>query len=371
MTDREAAFLQRFVAGLIANTHRVATGNTDDWRYSELAAERGKRQWREALLSFADRLGWHRRRFNPRHVERELTAILPHVEGFTRSFARWADDASRELMLELLWYRVLGPGHVKLSINTSEYWQARARVEERCVRRRDVERVGNLVLDEFEIPGQEGTIRSIQRPAGVATTFFVEQYALRRAGVEVAAAPGDVALDCGGCWGDTALYFADRVGAHGRVFSFEFDHANAAVFDRNLAANPHLAPRIERVPHPLWSCSGQEMRFSSAGPGTRLGAGGAGENVVKTLTIDDLVAQRGLERLDFIKMDIEGAELPALEGARDTLRRFRPKLAICAYHKIDDFVTLPDFLESLGCGYRLWLAHSTIHLEESVVFAAP
>jgi hypothetical protein len=70
-------------------------------------------------------------------------------------------------------------------------------------------------------------------------------------------------------------------------------------------------------------------------------------------------------------MDIEGAELAALEGARETLVRHRPKLAIALYHSLDDFVQIPRFLSDLSLNYTYYLDHTTIHHEETVLFAAP
>jgi hypothetical protein len=74
-------------------------------------------------------------------------------------------------------------------------------------------------------------------------------------------------------------------------------------------------------------------------------------------------------RIDFIKMDIEGAELPALKGAVKTIRKFKPKLAIAIYHSWDDFTGLPAFINSLDLGYRLFIGHYTIHAEETILFA--
>lgn len=90
---------------------------------------------------------------------------------------------------------------------------------------------------------------------------------------------------------------------------------------------------------------------------------------VETLTIDDLLRNNGLERIDFIKMDIEGAELEALKGAETVIRRFRPKLAISIYHRLPDFWEIPQWIEGLGLGYRFHLRHFTIHAEETVLFA--
>ena len=69
-------------------------------------------------------------------------------------------------------------------------------------------------------------------------------------------------------------------------------------------------------------------------------------------------------------MDIEGAELNALKGAEETIRRFKPKLAITVYHSLNDFWEIPEWLESLGLGYKFYLRHFTIHAEETVLFAS-
>ena len=88
-----------------------------------------------------------------------------------------------------------------------------------------------------------------------------------------------------------------------------------------------------------------------------------------TSTIDDIVARNDVPRLDFIKMDIEGSEPAALEGARETILRFRPKLAIAIYHKASDFVGIPNWILDLNIGYRIFIDHFTIHSEETVCFA--
>src|SRR5690606_9879084 len=77
----------------------------------------------------------------------------------------------------------------------------------------------------------------------------------------------------------------------------------------------------------------------------------AGSFKVTMVRLDDYVKARGLTRVDFIKFDIEGAEIPALEGARETIERFRPRMALCLYHKWDDVLTIPEFLDSLSFDY--------------------
>ena len=69
-------------------------------------------------------------------------------------------------------------------------------------------------------------------------------------------------------------------------------------------------------------------------------------------TIDRAVAELKLERVDYIKMDIEGAEARALAGARDTIATFHPRLSIAAEHLPGDEVRLPQVVKSLWPGYR-------------------
>jgi hypothetical protein len=93
------------------------------------------------------------------------------------------------------------------------------------------------------------------------------------------------------------------------------------------------------------------------------------EGRTTTTTIDHVAAKYGLDRVDFIKMDIEGAEQAALEGGLATIRKHRPKLAISIYHNMEQFVAVAKFLAGLDLGYRFFLDHATIHNEETVLFA--
>ena len=88
-----------------------------------------------------------------------------------------------------------------------------------------------------------------------------------------------------------------------------------------------------------------------------------------TRSIDSLVSEGVIERIDFIKMDIEGSELAALMGGEFALRKWKPKLAISLYHRPEDLFAIPIWIESLQCGYRFFLDHYSIHHEETVLYA--
>lgn len=77
------------------------------------------------------------------------------------------------------------------------------------------------------------------------------------------------------------------------------------------------------------------------------------------------------EKITFIKMDIEGAELPALIGAKDIITKQRPKLAICVYHKVDDFYRIPEYILSLNPEYKLYMRHYGATTSETVLYALP
>lgn len=73
---------------------------------------------------------------------------------------------------------------------------------------------------------------------------------------------------------------------------------------------------------------------------------------VPLTTVDKLTRELNLARVDFVKMDIEGAEQIAIRGARETIRRFRPRMALCIYHMVDDPVKIPRLVQETVSGYR-------------------
>jgi FkbM family methyltransferase len=155
------------------------------------------------------------------------------------------------------------------------------------------------------------------------------------------------------------------------VFSFEFIPSNIALMRKNIDMNPELKDRIDIIQNALWSESGMTLYCLDKGPGSNVKLEKTENHnlEVKTLSIDDFVKKHNLPKIDFIKMDIEGAELAALKGAEKTVRKHRPKLAISIYHNKNDFRDIPQYIRSLDLGYQYYLGHYTIHAAETVLYA--
>jgi FkbM family methyltransferase len=87
---------------------------------------------------------------------------------------------------------------------------------------------------------------------------------------------------------------------------------------------------------------------------------------VPLTTIDKIVAELGLSKVDFIKMDVEGAEPNAIAGATQTLRQYRPRLAISSYHRKDDVVDLLNGVREIIPTYWVSLGPCKVHDERLV-----
>jgi FkbM family methyltransferase len=295
-----------------------------------------------------------------------LQDLLDNGEAYARTHALFEDAASREWFVQLVAYRLLGHRHVRLATNVPGHWAMRAKAEALPSGPSEFAGMfGALRAYDFDFEGER--VRFEGWWMNVAWSFVLKQYFFERGGVKIQPPQGGRIIDAGSCFGDTALAFAARAGFAGRVVSFEIDPGNARVARRNLELNPELATRID-----LRECALAQdetpLYLQGSGPGASVSPRPPGQRLAVT-TIDALVREGGLDRVDFIKMDIEGAERLALAGGVQTLRRHRPDLAISLYHRPDDLWQIPLFIDSLHAGYRFYLDHYTIHHEETVLYA--
>ncbi|MDX6520983.1 MAG: hypothetical protein QOF08_1588 [Gaiellales bacterium] len=381
--EAAAALLRGLIA--LSPENRVARDNLD--QLGDPAAELRERLLQTVLECRAERpLDNLDHFFAPMGVElpdpdgegarlSELLELLPRMSCF---WQRLGDDASREVFLRFLAHRVLGPVHVRLQLEPGEYRGAIQLLNARLMEKPNALPLPGIPLEWmfnlYDLRPAGLPVRVIGQPLPLASTFVLGQYAYRDGAVDARPRPGDVALDVGGCWGDTALFLAAAVGPEGRVISFEPAPANRDILNMNLALNPELAPRIQIVDMPASSRAGDTVYIPnrvSAGATVRAEREGDDMVALQTVTIDDLVAAGTIPRVDFLKVDVEGADLGVLEGAAETIRSMRPRLALACYHKPDDLATLPGFVNSLGVEYRWYLQCSTMTTVDTVAFGVP
>lgn len=171
----------------------------------------------------------------------------------------------------------------------------------------------------------------------------------------------EVFVDAGAFDGDTIQEFLNQTdGNYNHIYAFEPDKINYEKLNkRNFGGNTLIYNAG------LYSETA-ELSFA-AGKG---GSSKVEEDAAETIQVfrfDELELPN--DKITFIKMDIEGSELNALRGMEQTIKRCRPKLAICMYHKIEDLWELPLYIKKLVPEYRLYIRNYTTYLDEVVLYA--
>ena len=151
---------------------------------------------------------------------------------------------------------------------------------------------------------------------------------------------GDVILDCGAHIGNCALLFSRLVGKKGLVIAAEPLEKAFHILEGRIQRLK--LENVVAVNKGVWNQSTQQALWVSQSTlSNRLISGQEAEintgptDRVDCITIDDLMDTLNLKRLDLVKMDIEGAEIEALEGSQETIKRFMPNIAIASYHMRD------------------------------------
>lgn len=179
--------------------------------------------------------------------------------------------------------------------------------------------------------------------------------------------PDEVFVDCGSFTGDTLLDVAQRVSSWRAYHAFEPDPASFVALQAAVATLPEsLAERVHLHQAATSDRTGS-AHFSATGLGSA-SLSDFGTYEVELVAIDDVVTD---PPPSFIKMDIEGAESAALEGARRGIRAGQPLLAIAAYHQQADLWELPKQVRDMMPAYRLFLRPHVAEGFDTVLYAMP
>lgn len=186
-------------------------------------------------------------------------------------------------------------------------------------------------------------------------------------------------VDGGFCNGINSLAFKKYMKNLKRIFAFEPMYEKFR--DENYDYFLKQGDFVEVIPLGLWNetC---EIEFCEnipfKGASRILGTKGVNEkkpheNIVKiqTTTIDEAKQNFGIEKIDLIKLDVEGAESQVLQGAEKSIAEDRPQLAVSIYHSVEDFVSIPLYLNKVLENYIFRVGHYSYDINETVLYAIP
>jgi len=171
----------------------------------------------------------------------------------------------------------------------------------------------------------------------------------------------EIYLD-GGCFnGMNSLEFIKWVdGSVKKIYAFEPNLENYIACKKRLEK---CNVDCEVIQAGLWS-EKTILAFEVMGSGSNINATGTVK--VPVVSIDEIV---GDNKITFIKMDIEGSELEALKGAAKTIKKNKPRMAICLYHKPEDIIDIPLYIKELVPEYKLYIRHYYPYLFDTVLYA--
>lgn len=177
----------------------------------------------------------------------------------------------------------------------------------------------------------------------------------------------EIFVQAGTYCGETVMEFMELYQAHEgyQVYTFEADPQAYAIATGHLSGKKN----VNLINKGLWSKDTELTFFTDALSGSASFVNGTSQELrIPVTSLDDFFKKEGCVPT-FIQLDIEGAELEALKGARELIQKHKPKLAICVYHKYEDVYEIPELLVALNQDYHFWLQHCEDGIYDTILYA--
>lgn len=175
----------------------------------------------------------------------------------------------------------------------------------------------------------------------------------------------EVFVDCGGFIGDTTEDYISQYGVYKKIYVYEPSEDNIATCKNNLKKYDNIIFRACGVGETSTHLSISNSQSSSTFMGQHDESDG---EKISIISLDDDIK----EPVTFIKMDIEGFEIPAILGAKYHIKNENPKLAICTYHIVSDLWEIPRLIDAIYPYYKFYLRHYNPDQNwETVLYAIP
>ncbi len=170
-----------------------------------------------------------------------------------------------------------------------------------------------------------------------------------------------VYVDLGAYNGDTIEEVLSINNNISKIIAFEPDAKNY----KKLVLNTQNLSNIEC--YNIGSYNKEDTLYFSGKGGRNSALKKDGDYKINVNSVDNIL--KG-EKASYIKLDVEGAELKSLEGAKNTIINYKPSLGVAAYHRNDDFFTLIKYIDSLNPNYKIYLRHNHyIPAWETIIYA--
>jgi len=171
----------------------------------------------------------------------------------------------------------------------------------------------------------------------------------------------EVFIDGGALDGGDSINFIEWCnGLYDKIYAFEPDKDNFLKLKRTT----EKLDNFYIIEKGMWSKS-KKLKFSSGKSENSL-ISDHGDIEIDVISIDEVLDGKPVT---YIKMDIEGSEMEALIGAEQTIKKYKPRLAICIYHKPEDIIDIPKKILEMNPNYRLYLRHYSYVDTETVLYA--
>ncbi len=154
-------------------------------------------------------------------------------------------------------------------------------------------------------------------------------------------------IDLGAYRGDTVRDFLKRVETYNKIIAVEPDFKTY----NKLLTELEGVKNLTAVNACASSTVGERLFSADGSRGSKVSGEG---KLINSVTVDSLVAKEGCT---YIKMDIEGEELSAINGAEETIKKYKPKMLISCYHKSEDLLEIPKTVLSIRDDYKIYMRH--------------
>ncbi len=208
----------------------------------------------------------------------------------------------------------------------------------------NLEFIYNNLADDISRHTFESIIR-LKLSGDINYLFNCEVNPLEPYGTILNLSDSETYVDLGAYRGDTVSEFLSQTNAFDKIYAVEPDIKNfAKLFDAyGKIANCINAAASDRVGETVFSIErGRSSHISSSG------------KTVATVTVDSILEDGPAT---FIKLDVEGNEIAAINGAKRTIENFKPKLCVAAYHRFDDIIKIPMHILNMRPDYKMYLRH--------------